>query len=237
MKILIIRPQPGANASANRAQAMGFETVVLPFFEVGPVPWTVPDPALFDALLISSANAIRHAGPALQALKMLPVYAVGERTASAAMSANLYVAAMGNAGIEATAAAAMAEGYKRLLWLAGEERTTFTINEGADVEAITVYAAQPVALTEEASATIAACPLVALHSARAAVAFSDFVDGRSLPRKNFVLAAFSPAIAKAAGGGWQAIAIAATPTDQELLSAIRALVTQTLRHGVEGKSD
>ena len=59
MKLLIIRPEPGASISAERAREAGMTPVVLPFFEVQAVAWQQPDPADYDALLLTSANAVR----------------------------------------------------------------------------------------------------------------------------------------------------------------------------------
>ena len=43
----------------------------MPLFAIEPVEWRPPDPAQFDALLLTSANAIRCGGPALDRLKPL----------------------------------------------------------------------------------------------------------------------------------------------------------------------
>ena len=45
MKVLILRPQPGADETAARARALGLEPLVAPLFTVRPLAWTPPDPA------------------------------------------------------------------------------------------------------------------------------------------------------------------------------------------------
>ena len=95
MKLLIIRPQPGNDASAKRAREAGFEAVQFPFFEVQPRLWSAPDPSGYDALLITSANAIRHAGAQLDVLRHLPVHAVGVRSGEKARQAGLGVQSEG----------------------------------------------------------------------------------------------------------------------------------------------
>ena len=59
--MLILRPQPGADETAARARTLGLEPVVAPLFTIRPLAWEPPDPAEFDAVLLTSANAARHA--------------------------------------------------------------------------------------------------------------------------------------------------------------------------------
>ena len=94
-RVLVLRPEPGATATLRRARERGLEAEAVPLFEVEPVEWSVPDPSDFDALLLTSANAVRHGGPGLQALRELPVHAVGEATARAAREAGFAVATIG----------------------------------------------------------------------------------------------------------------------------------------------
>jgi uroporphyrinogen-III synthase len=234
VKLLIIRPQPGADASAARARSAGFEPVTVPFFEIRARRWTVPDPSQFDAMLVSSANAIRHGGPGLAALYSLPVHTVGLQSAAVASDAGMNVISTGESGVEAALAAAAAAGHDRLLWLAGEDRMKLAVPIGMQVDAMAIYASQPLELDEAAHDSIAECQLVALHSARAATAFAEYAEQHCTGRKRFMLAALSPAIAQAAGTGWSGIAIAASPEDRELLSAARALVRENADLKLQG---
>ena len=88
MKLLIVRPQPGADESAKRARALGLEPIVAPLFETRALDWIQPDPGDFDAILLTSANAARLGGDGLKPFLALPCYAVGERTAAAARAAS-----------------------------------------------------------------------------------------------------------------------------------------------------
>jgi uroporphyrinogen-III synthase len=119
MKLLVIRPQPGADATAARIEAAGHEADVMPLFAVQPMSWTPPAGA-FDGLLLTSANAVRQAGPQLQFYSKLPVWAVGDRTANAARRQGLNLAHVGTDGVGALLAGAEP---RRLLWLSGEDRT------------------------------------------------------------------------------------------------------------------
>ena len=44
MKVLILRPQPGADESAARARALGLDPVVAPLFSLRPRSWEPPGP-------------------------------------------------------------------------------------------------------------------------------------------------------------------------------------------------
>jgi uroporphyrinogen-III synthase len=78
--VLVLRPEPEAQATAARAEVMGMTAVACPLFGGVPVPWTPPD-GEFDAVMLTSANAIRFGGPHLAAYRSLPLYAVGAATA------------------------------------------------------------------------------------------------------------------------------------------------------------
>ena len=227
MKLLIIRPEPGASASAERAREAGLEPVLLPFFEVQAVKWNLPDPADYDALLLTSANAVRFGGAMLESLRTLPVHAVGERTAEAARTARLDVVSVGTSDAAAAVKAASDMGHRRLLWLAGADHRPIkmpkNMPKALKVTTVIGYASGPKKLTADVAPIIASADAVALHSPRAAQEFAKAVADFGLDRSNITLAAFSPAIAQAAGDGWRAVAVAERPADIALLSALADL--------------
>jgi uroporphyrinogen-III synthase len=227
MKLLIIRPEPGASASAKRAREAGLEPILLPFFEVQAVARDLPDPADYHALLLTSANAVRFGGAGLESLRALPVHAVGERTAEAARAARLDVATVGTSDAAAAVKAASDMGHRRLLWLAGADHRPIkmpkNMPKALKVTTVIGYASGPKKLTTDAAAVIASADAVALHSPRAAQEFAKAVADFGLDRSSITLAAFSPAIAEAAGVGWRGVAIAERPADIALLSALADL--------------
>jgi uroporphyrinogen-III synthase len=205
-KLLLVRPEPGLSASAARAQALGLETIGCPLFEVEAVGWALPDAGQFDALMLTSANAVRHAGLQLQALTRLPVYAVGAATADAATAAGLSVAATGNRDVEALLSI-MPAGL-RLLHLAGEDR----IDTGRpNVRSVTVYRSRVI---ENPALPDTDGVVIGLHSPRAARRLAELVGRRYRTR----LAAISKAAADAAGRGWEEVAVAEIPADDSLLA-------------------
>jgi uroporphyrinogen-III synthase len=82
--VLVTRPEPGATRTAERLSALGFQPLVLPLSEIRPLP--VPQVlGHYDAVAITSANAMRHASDEfLATLYHLPCFAVGNATAQTA---------------------------------------------------------------------------------------------------------------------------------------------------------
>lgn len=86
-RVLVTRPQPGASRTAERLARAGYEPVLLPLSEILPLQPTLGD-GPFATAAASSANAIRHAPPALVArLAATRLFAVGDETAAAARAA------------------------------------------------------------------------------------------------------------------------------------------------------
>jgi uroporphyrinogen-III synthase len=224
MKLLIIRPQPGNDASARRASKAGFEPVQLPFFEIASRAWEAPDKAHYDALLFTSANAVRHAGTGLQHFHKLPIHAVGRQTAMALRNLGLDVATTGAGDAKAALMNAARLRHNRLLWLAGEDHIDLTPPQGGNIDTHICYAAEALPISEGFRTRIASADIVAFHSARAARCFCDALAKLALDRNRLVAAAFSPAIAAAAGTGWRALVVAPEPKDGALLSAVASLV-------------
>jgi uroporphyrinogen-III synthase len=225
MRLLIIRPQPGADASAARAKAAGFEPIIMPFFEIRPRNWIAPDTINYNALLLTSSNAVRHAGSRLAQFRHLPVHSVGQRTTDAAAVAGLTVTSTGTIDVHEAVEAAKRAGCKHLLWLAGEDHRSLSLPAGMTIDPVIVYASEQLPLPDGAKAQIMAADAVALHSPRAATLFAQTVADLGLDPKAISIAAFSPAIAESAGSGWRAVVVAQMANDGALLSALKSLGT------------
>ena len=179
-----------------------------PLFEVEPVEWRAPDPTEFDGLLLTSANAVRHAGSQLQALQSLNAYAVGEATAEAARNLGFELAMIGNSGVEQLLSSM--EPTFKLLHLCGEDRKEIAQALPA-ITPIVVYRSTPIE-TPDLSAAPGSIALI--HSPRAGRRLAGLVHDRG----SIAIAAISPAAADAVGTGWKAVAIARSPTDDALLA-------------------
>lgn len=207
-QVLVLRPEPGASATVARAREMGLDAVAHPLFEIEPIAWNVPDAAGFDALLLTSANALRCAGQGLAALRGLPVHAVGKATAQAARAAGLDIASAGDAGVDRLLD--LIEPGLKLLHLCGADRRAPQAANHA-ITPVIVYHALPIAAADLGSAA----DMVALvHSRRAAERLAELVERR----ESILVAAISPHAAAAAGDGWGAVEAATEPTDDALLA-------------------
>jgi uroporphyrinogen-III synthase len=207
-RVLVLRPEPSASATAAQARALGLEPVVIPLFEIEPIAWQAPEPARFDALLLTSANAVRAGGEQLTALRGLPVHAVGEATADAAREAGFDVASRGDAGVDRLLDSL--EPDLKLLHLCGEDRRE-GVHARQHITALVVYRSKA---RDGADLSAAGDAVALVHSPRAARRFSALAPHRS----SIAIAAISPAVVEAAGDGWAAIAAAESPTDEALLA-------------------
>jgi uroporphyrinogen-III synthase len=207
LPVIVLRPEPGNADTVARLAALGIVATSLPLFIVEPVAWDVPSTLLFDALLLTSASAVRHAGDAIAAMRALPALCVGEATATAAREAGLTVARVGKGGVSEL----LAEASDRLLWLCGENRSALPRRIAATVTAVPVYRAREL----DVSAGVLDQPCIAmLHSTRAAQRLAGLAGDRT----SVSIVAISDAVAAAAGEGWRSVAIAPRPDDTEMVA-------------------
>lgn len=202
--IAVLRPEPGNRVTAAVIEASGRTAIRLPLFEARATPWDVPDSQDFDALIVTSANAMRHSGEGLAHLLDLPAYAVGEATAEAARRAGFRVAAMGSTGSAELIALAEAQGVRRALHLAGRERTLEA--GGIVAEVVTVYATDPIAVSATAAARLAGS-VVLIQSTRSGQLLGEIVDAAGLDRSAIALVAIGRRAAEAAGPGWEQVIV------------------------------
>jgi uroporphyrinogen-III synthase len=206
--VVVLRPEPGASATAAKAQSLGLEVRTVPLFTVAPVSWKAPDPEAFDGLVATSGNIFRCGGPALDALLDLPVHAVGEATAAAARDAGFRVATTGEHGIDALLS--MIDPSLRLLHPCGEERRE-PVNPRQSIVPLVVYRA--VAIADPPLGTLEGA-VALVHSPRAGRRFAGLVSRRESTH----IAAISDAAAVACGSGWCSVTTSDVPSDEGLLA-------------------
>lgn len=203
--LLVLRPEPGNSATAERARALGLHPVQRPLFTVEPVEWTAPDIDGFDYLLLTSANAVRFGGSQLARLGGLSTLAVGPATAAAAQAAGLRVERTGDGGVE-DLLATLPDG-KRLLHLTGAAH----VSPASAHRVVPIIAYRAV----RASPDVPDGDMIALvHSARAGMALAELVGDRS----TITIAAISAAAGAASGAGWAGVHVAKRPDDAALLA-------------------
>lgn len=207
-RILLLRPEPGLSASAARAVALGLAVIRHPLFAIECLATSSPPPSgAFDAVVVTSANAVRCGARLLQAVAPLPAYAVGEATAASLRSIGIEPEATGSGGVRGLD---LPEG--RLLHLCGERHQPV----GGDAVAYPVYRAVPV----QAPLPPLGGLVIAVHSPAAGEQL-DALAGDD--RRSARVAAISPAAAAACGGGWLDVQSAPRPDDQSLLALAAGL--------------
>ena len=220
LALIIVRAEPAASATSEKARKLGLETFICPLFALKAVDWQCPEPNRFDALMLTSANAVRMAGPQLRQLAHLPAFAVGEATAQAAHNAGLTIEKPAIAPKTHAAPTAQslidhiaATGKRRIVWLCAREQTIVKASR-VELHSLVCYRADRLEPPSAWQKIIAQPAAMAFFSARAA-RYARILCGES--RSHLVALAMSPAVADAAGEGWREYAVAAQSNEQALL--------------------
>ena len=189
MAVLVTRPHPDDEATASALRAKGFEVMLAPMLRFEPVAFHDDEDARYGAVIVTSANALRGIAPHLEGSRLLklPLFAVGEHTASAAHRAGFdnVIPASGDAASlrDLVLASVKAKELKKaspLLYLAGADLARDLAGElgerGFTVVTHTTYRMIPVSsLPREACDAFAASGIEAVlhYSRRSARAFLD----------------------------------------------------------------
>lgn len=221
--ILIIRPEPGNAATQAAARKTGLNALAAPLFEVAKVRWFADPPEAYVGVLLTSANAVRHAGPGIAAYFHLPAFAVGSRTAEAAEQAGFVSVVTGEGDVARLVAHISTLGLHRLLHLSGEDVTPFDAL-GIEIDRRIVYRSVPCPPPDEWSSFIQHQPVILAHSARAAQRLAQLVDEHA--KGHCVIVTISRQVADAAGKGWEKVAVADKPRDEAMLEAAALLCRQ-----------
>src|SRR4030088_995413 len=130
MAVLVTRPHPDDEATASSLRAKGLEVLLAPMLRFEPVAFHDDMDARYGAVIVTSANALRGIEPHLAGSRLLklPLFAVGEHTASAAYRVGLdnVIPANGDAASlrDSVLASVKAKELKKarpLLYLAGAD--------------------------------------------------------------------------------------------------------------------
>jgi len=187
MAVLVTRPHPDDEATAAALRAKGFEVMLAPMLRFEPVAFHDDAEARYGAVIVTSANALRGIAPHLNGSQLLklPLFAVGEHTASAAHRAGFdnVIPANGDAASlrDSVLASVKAKELKKastLLYLAGADLARDLAGElgerGFTVVTHTTYRMIPVSsLPREACDAFATSGIEAVlhYSRRSARAF------------------------------------------------------------------
>jgi uroporphyrinogen-III synthase len=132
MRLAVTRPQQDSERTATALRARGHEVLVAPLMRVEPVEADLR--ANWGGVIITSANAAAAIAvhPVFDVLSVLPVFAVGRRSADAARQAgfkDITTAAGDVRDLIRIVAARRADAAAPLLYLAGEDRAGDLIND------------------------------------------------------------------------------------------------------------
>lgn len=220
-RLVVLRPEPGASMTADRAREEGWATTVMPLFEVTPLDWDPPAPDAFDAVLMTSANSARFGGIGLARYHYLPLYAVGAQTADAARAFGFETIIAGSSGVTEMADRLRADGLRRIFHPAGEATRPFD-ETGLAVTRTPVYAATRVAPPDLAG-MVDSGDILLVHSPRAGRYLDELCAAQAVARGMLSLVAISEAALAAAGQGWRTAIAAERPTDDAMLAAASSL--------------
>ncbi|MEL7188214.1 MAG: uroporphyrinogen-III synthase [Pseudomonadota bacterium] len=219
--ILVIRPKPGLSQTLSLGREMGLNMHGFALSEVQPVTWEIPQRDGYDALLLGSANAIRHGGANLSKLTHLPVHAVGEATAREAKEAGFEIERTGKGGLQTILDQVSAPIH--YLRLVGNEYVELRPPKGVSFDPIQVYDVVPRQFSCEAANILDEAPIVLLHSGAMTRQFANECNRLGVDRSTITLAAMGPRIAEPAGVGWAAIHVSDEPNDAALLEMVRSV--------------
>lgn len=212
--VVILRPEPGATQTEERARRHGLATVRFPLFDGRAVAWDPPAADAFDALLVTSAYTARLGGAALARYRTLPAYAVGQPTARALEAQGFDGVVAGEGDGSAIAARIAADGHRQVLHLGG--RTVAAMEAGPlSIHHVVVYemvgrdSADPDAGFEPGAVLL-------VHSPRAGERLATMVAPES--RSSFHVIAISPNALAACGEGWASSQAASEPDDETMLA-------------------
>jgi uroporphyrinogen-III synthase len=130
MAVLVTRPHPDDETTAAGLRARGFEVLLAPMLRFEPVAFDDDEDMRYGAVIVTSANALRGIERQLKGNKLLkrPLFAVGDRTASAARGIGFetVISAKGDAASlrDLVLASVKAKALKKaspLLYLAGAD--------------------------------------------------------------------------------------------------------------------
>jgi uroporphyrinogen-III synthase len=242
--ILVTRPHPDDETTAAGLRARGFEVLRAPMLRFEPAAFHEDADADYGAVIVTSANALRGIEAQLKASRLLklPLFAVGEHTASAASAigfGHVIVAKGGAASLrDLVVASVKAKALKKsrpLLYLAGADLARDLAGElgerGFTVVTQTTYRMIPLSnLPRETCDAFAANQVEAVlhYSRRSARAFlesirSAGVEISALSIPQYCISAGVASVVRDAGA--TQVVVAASPDE----NALFALLDRALR--------
>lgn len=224
-RVWVTRTRPGADATAERLRALGFRPLVSPLLTVVPLqPRLDLDTAA--ALAFTSPNAVAAFAHLAEgdAWRRLPAFAVGDATAEAIRDLGVADVRSASGDLDDLADLIAARPPSGELLVLGPREPSGDLPallgpRGVTARAVSVHATVAAPAEDGRRALIdGALDAILIHSAKAATILAD--TSASPPSVWPVVVAISEAAAQPLAGLVPAIAIAAQPDENSLLSAL-----------------
>lgn len=221
MRIFSIRPEPGLSATIKAGAEIGLPIIGMPLARIAPRGWTMPNLDEIDGILIGSANAIRHGGEKLEAVKQLPALAVGPKTAELAQSSGFTVEIVGSGGLQQILDELDPSKERHLLRLAGQDHVELSPPGYLQLTTRIVYHVEHTEISGEIADLFRRECSILLHSAGAALHLAYETERQGIDRSNITLITLGPRISASAGVGWAKVCTASAPDERTLLALAR----------------
>ncbi|MCO5090791.1 uroporphyrinogen-III synthase [Bosea sp. (in: a-proteobacteria)] len=230
MRVFVFRPRPDAERTARAIAGHGFEPVVAPLFEVIRLPGEAPAGS-FDAIVVTSGNAVPALAQGPAAWRDLPVFTVGSRTAAKVREAGLddTRSADGDRNDLIALIRRTLPAPARLLMIVARDRKEDVAERlreaGYEVALWIAYAAEAIAaLPEETQAALRQGEGAALHySPRGAQTFIALTQAAGIAEKALELthvALSANVAAPLIAAGASTVLVAEHPEEAALLAAL-----------------
>lgn len=225
--VIITRPKALSAASVTALEAHGFAAISTPMTEI--IAQDVTIDLKYDALIFTSINGVIHGGEKLESsAKSRPVFAIGSATASAALEAGFTDVTCADGNGEGLIDLILKTGnpQARYLHLSGDQLAVDVADAlqkaGFQADRIICYQANAIDV-DLAPLSQEGCLGVLFYSARAATEFEKRLSPSHINDRLMKMTAFclSDRIQQTLTLPWQKTVIAAAPTEEALIEAVR----------------
>lgn len=221
--VLVTRPQPGTDETAQALRARGYTPVLAPLLYIQPRADLSPDLSSYDAIAVTSANGVRAlAGTTTR--RDLPLFAVGDRTGAVAQDLGFQHVRSADGDVAALSTLIAASTSRHVLHVAGADVAGVLRADNVRIDRVTAYDAVAAdhlpaeALAGLRDGTIA---YVSVFSARTARTFATLYRHHGLSATGLTILCLSEMVAAAlAGHGFDPVQVAAAPNAASLLELL-----------------
>lgn len=231
-RLLLTRPEEDSIGLRDALAKIQIESLIAPMLEVENIPGPAISTDQLQGFLVTSANGVR-ALAARTDNRDLPMYAVGDATARAAMDMGFGAVTSASGDVDDLAtlvkhACNPADGgfFHAAGTVTAGDLSGRLAEAGFEVVREQIYEAKSVdTLPQDAAIALKTRTIqgVVLYSPRTAEVFVDRVNkaGLMMTLAHVQLIALSQNVRNAAGNAWNAIVVARQPTQESLLNAVR----------------